>query len=254
MSSSSSPSGSATIDVPNNHVSLVLPLVKGSSKQFHLQIPLEIIHSLCSKPCKYLIYLGWCILGVEGQLTLRRGGNIINRDGDLANRGVYYYDVRDHISTSSFLSCTMECLWSNKDPAHIVDLEVIKARTNIPSETTQMHENFRAELLERDVYCILTGLDSGLGNASHIIPFKRGSEVCDKTLWRSAIDLRLFQWFRLIVDNRPTYNEDVTDLNDINDIRNGVFITNTIHAAFDKRDVVFLKVSHLLSNDLVFFL
>jgi hypothetical protein len=62
----------------------------------------------------------------------------------------------------------------------------------------------------------------------------------------------LFQWFRLIVENRPTYNEDVTDLSDINDIRNGMFINTIIHAKFDKRVVVFLKVSHLSSNNLFF--
>ena len=71
------------------------------------------------------------------------------------------------------------CILSNEDPTCIVDLEVIKIRMNVPSETMQMCENFRAELLERDVCCIWTGLDAALGNGSHIIPFKRGSEVCD---------------------------------------------------------------------------
>ena len=28
------------------------------------------------------------------------------------------------------------------------------------------------------------------------------------------------QWIRLIVENRPNYSEDVTQLNDVNDIRN----------------------------------
>jgi hypothetical protein len=31
------------------------------------------------------------------------------------------------------------------------------------------------------------------------------------------------QWLRLIVENRPNYGEKVRDLNDINDIRNGMF-------------------------------
>lgn len=56
---------------------------------------------------------------------------------------------------------------------------------------------------------------------------------------------RLLQWFQLIVENRPKYSENVTQLSDINDIRNGVFANNLIHGAFDLRDVVLLKVRHL---------
>jgi hypothetical protein len=37
----------------------------------------------------------------------------------------------------------------------------------------------------------------------------------------------------------------VEALNDINDIRNGVFAAGQIHLAFDPRDVVILKVCHI---------
>ena len=109
MSLSSSPSGSATINVPIDHVSLVLR-VGDSSKQFYLQIPLQIINSLCLTPRKYLIYLGWCILWVEGQLAFEHGGNIINTDGELENQGVYYYVVTDGIGTFKFSFMYTECL------------------------------------------------------------------------------------------------------------------------------------------------
>jgi hypothetical protein len=55
-------------------------------------------------------------------------------------------------------------------------------------------------------------------------------------------NLPLLQWFRLIVEQRPDNGENVSDLNDINDIRNGVFSSALIHAAFDLRDIVILKV------------
>lgn len=51
-----------------------------------------------------------------------------------------------------------------------------------------------------------------------------------------------FQWFRLIIDNRPNYDEDVTQLNDINDVRNGVYASSQIHTEFGPRRVVILKV------------
>ena len=50
------------------------------------------------------------------------------------------------------------------------------------------------------------------------------------------------QWFRLIVENRPHDGENVTDLNDINDIRNGVFSATQIHTVFDARHIAILKV------------
>lgn len=65
----------------------------------------------------------------------------------------------------------------NEDPAQYIDLEVIKSRTNVPSETTNTRESFSVDLLERDVCCVLTGQDPIMGDAFHIIPYKRGSDV-----------------------------------------------------------------------------
>lgn len=58
--------------------------------------------------------------------------------------------------------------------------------------------------------------------------------------------LWLFQWLRLIVENRPHYSENMRNLNDINDIRNGVFANELIHKGFDSRKAVVLKVYHTL--------
>lgn len=69
---------------------------------------------------KYLIFLGWCILGVEGVLPLEHNGEGIETDGDLDPEGIYYYVADDATDLSS-----------------VVDLEVIKQRTNVPSETTR---------------------------------------------------------------------------------------------------------------------
>ena len=53
-----------------------------------------------------------------------------------------------------------------------------------------------------------------------------------------------FQWFRLIIENRPhEHNDNIRGLVDINDVRNGFFATRTIHAAFDGRVAAILKVS-----------
>ena len=87
--SSSATSSRRTSSVPKGHVWLVLLHQEPSS--FYLQIPVDTIRSLCLKPLKYLLFLGWCILGVEGTLALERNGDAIATDDDLDERGTYYY-------------------------------------------------------------------------------------------------------------------------------------------------------------------
>ena len=64
-----------------------------------------------------------------------------------------------------------------KDLTRTVDLEVIKERTHVPSETTRTHEDFCTELLKRDIRCVFTGVSPEEGDGIHIIPYKRGTEV-----------------------------------------------------------------------------
>src|SRR5882762_8981535 len=79
-----------TVDsIPQGHVRLVLFSKNDSS--FYLQIPLDIIDSLCLKPRKYLVFLGWCILGVQGHLALEHGGDGIPLNGSLEDQRMYYY-------------------------------------------------------------------------------------------------------------------------------------------------------------------
>jgi hypothetical protein len=69
------------------------------------------------------------------------------------------------------------CYLSNEDLVHAVDLDVIKTRTNVPPESTQMREDFRTDVMERDVCCVWTGVEPEFANGLHIILYKPGSEV-----------------------------------------------------------------------------
>ena len=83
--------------------------------------------------------------------------------------------------------CTQDAIYlSTKDLAQVVDLDVIKARTDTPSESSAMRDDFRTVLGERDVRCVWTG--SVLVDGLHIIPFKRGSEVRPATCCMEASD------------------------------------------------------------------
>ena len=48
----------------------------------------------------------------------------------------------------------------------------------MPSETDRTREYFRTRLLERDIHCVWTGIGSEYGAGMHVIPFKRGTDVC----------------------------------------------------------------------------
>jgi len=45
----------------------------------------------------------WCVLGVEGELVLEHDGEGIDTDGNLDNRGIYYYVADAEVGTFSFM-------------------------------------------------------------------------------------------------------------------------------------------------------
>lgn len=124
---------------------------------FYLEIPIHILITLCISPLKYLRYLGWCVLGVEGTLVDEQG-NKAPLSGALTDQGIYQYIV------------------PGENPlAHAVDLEVIKEKTQVLSETgTESSDFFSSDLPRRDGVCVFSGLP---GVGMYIIPYQRGDEV-----------------------------------------------------------------------------
>jgi hypothetical protein len=66
-------------------------LLDGADSPFYLEIPITVTNPLFLKPRKYLVFLGWCILGIDGVLAVDEGGDEIDTDGDLDAGGTYYY-------------------------------------------------------------------------------------------------------------------------------------------------------------------
>jgi hypothetical protein len=116
------------------------PILLAQKDSFYLEIPIAIVPTLCIRPRKYLQYLGWCVLGVIGVLQDGQG-NKIALNGKLIDQGIYRYVVPG----PNVLACA-------------VDLEVIKQRSQVSSETTGTPEDFRTRLLERDGRCVWTGM------------------------------------------------------------------------------------------------
>ncbi len=63
------------------------------SPAVYLEIPVVHLIPLCIRPRKYLRYLGWCILGVEGHVARDSPQplNDIKDDGELESGSVYSY-------------------------------------------------------------------------------------------------------------------------------------------------------------------
>lgn len=177
--------------VQDGHVRLILT----PNQQIYLDIPLHIVTPLCLKPRKYLSFLGWCILGVEGELErhiddqstddIESTSNNSDPDG-ISNRDVYHYHVQDFSTYSSLTSSwpqvhpsNWKTLCSTKDLSHAIDPDVVKTRSRLTSDNSSLPPQFKDQLIKRDACCVFTGVenDSGQTSALHLIPRARGSEV-----------------------------------------------------------------------------
>ncbi|KAJ7645768.1 hypothetical protein B0H17DRAFT_1022794 [Mycena rosella] len=139
------------------HVRLVLL----PSNDFSLEIPIDLVPTLCTRPVKFLRFLGWCILGAVGVVSMEPAGSAISDDASLEERGVYFYVLPEM-----------------DDPLrYAVDLEAVKVYSQVPSETSATREDFSKKVAERDVCCIFTNSSAELCDGAHIIPFSKGDEV-----------------------------------------------------------------------------
>ncbi|KIJ31519.1 hypothetical protein M422DRAFT_234529 [Sphaerobolus stellatus SS14] len=199
---------------PERHVHLVLFTDRSSTLlEFYLEIPIVMITSHCLWPVKYLRYLGWSILGVEGVVRDKATGNEMGPNDTLTDRAVYSY------VTASDAAHALQ---------HAVDLEVIKKQTTYASSADSTRDRFKDSLEERDGVCIFT--DDIDAQACHIIPFARGDA-----------------WLQLILANRPNFRGVIeAGLENVNDARNGFFASPNIHNSFDRCNTAILKTPNLM--------
>ncbi|KIJ25382.1 hypothetical protein M422DRAFT_38784 [Sphaerobolus stellatus SS14] len=177
-----------------------------SEEKFYLEIPVSFIEQHYRSPLKFLLYLGWCTLGVHGDL---RDGQRqeVRLDGQLLEHGTYYFQPKETDNVFKYA----------------VDLEVIQARSAFNSSASSSRDaSFSVNLRERDGACVFTGASDTV-KGMHIIPHRKGDE-----------------WLQLIIANRPN-DELVSDMNSIDDIRNGMISSEHIHGLFDSRRAVILK-------------
>jgi hypothetical protein len=159
-------------------------------KSFYLDIPIAIPGLLCTRPRKYLRYLGWCILGIEGRIAmvLPSPEDDIGDEGSLEDQGVYRYRYTLSSGLSVFIVACISFLTLRKGHPlrHAIDLEVHKTRSTVlsgqstRSGTSSTQQEFLERLEARDGYCVVTGIH--VYEAIHIIPRVRQDEVSLHTI------------------------------------------------------------------------
>ncbi len=83
---------------PGN-VQLIVFQPTDNAPSTYLEIPISHLESLCRRRRKYLRYLGWCIVGVEGHVGMDSPESVdnIGDDGELENQGVYRYRMAEGV-------------------------------------------------------------------------------------------------------------------------------------------------------------
>ncbi|KAK2464795.1 hypothetical protein APHAL10511_003213 [Amanita phalloides] len=100
------------------------------------------------------------------------------------------------------------------------------------------HNNFRRDIMVRDgEYCVVTHEDKEECQATHIIPRGKGDD-----------------YLQLVLRDRSHCYDDTTSISNINDVRNGIFLSMNMHSKFVHGTVAFLKVPNfaLDASDIAF--
>ncbi|KAF7983186.1 hypothetical protein HWV62_23436 [Athelia sp. TMB] len=217
---------------PDGHVRLHLHQIPSDDttgadplRDAYLEIPIKTIKTLCLSPLKYLRYLGWSTLGVDGHIsTTLQPGTCLPAEVIIKNRKTYYYIVDEE---GPLLTMRRQ----------VVDLEVIKARTAVTSSSetwSEAPDQLTDPVRERDLRCVFTGERRPLCAALHLIPRARGDE-----------------WLKCIISNRRGMDGGVDiDLDSIDDVRNVLFGSVSIERLLNDRNIAILKTpNHVLDVD-----
>jgi hypothetical protein len=153
----------------------------------YLEIPIHYLDSVSECPRKYLRYLGWCIMGVEGHVARDspQPEDNIGDEGGIEAGAVYSYRIPEGLSFSSALASFLTFHKDIDDDdilQHAIHMDVIDARSTPSRYATHSQvaedrqlERFREDLEQRDVCCIVTG--STVYRASHIIAYAHENAV-----------------------------------------------------------------------------
>ncbi|KAJ8495286.1 hypothetical protein ONZ45_g12931 [Pleurotus djamor] len=182
-------------------VSFSLPRITDASPTLIcLDIPLSVIKTLCLQPVKWLRYVGWAILFTDGYITRQSDPDSarVSDDEALSDTDVLFYIAPD-LQTS-----------------RVVDISIAHRCGDSRQSFSSRDPDFPLEVRARDGACIYSA-DNTLTQASHLIPFARGSP-----------------WMSILAAERGF------EVTDINDVRNGILLLNSVHGFMEKKCIAIL--------------
>ncbi|KAJ8517598.1 hypothetical protein ONZ45_g5242 [Pleurotus djamor] len=188
-------------------VSFSLPSITDAPPTVCLDIPLSVIEGLCRYPVKWLRYVGWAILFTDGFITRQSDPDSarVADDEELSDTDVLFYNAPG-LQTS----CA-------------VDISVGRQRGDSVQSLKMRDPDFPLDVRTRDGACIFSA-DDTLTQASHLIPFARGSP-----------------WLNILAKERGF------GVTDIDDVRNGILLLNAVHGFMERKCIAILHTpNHIL--------
>ncbi|KAK6971393.1 hypothetical protein R3P38DRAFT_2587220 [Favolaschia claudopus] len=190
----------------------------------YLDVPVAVAVSRLlpvNTPCKYLRYLGYSIIGLNGVLTRRDPALEDDSDGSNEKNNV---DDDEDIEQSASLNFYFTREGGGGDISyHAVDPAAFSTAS---ATSAGSRESFREDLIGRDYACVFTNQHQGICEGTHIIPFSKGD------VWLAQI-----LETRLPVDE----GETLSNLKSINDIRNGMLVSRAVHPLLEKKQMAVLR-------------
>ncbi|KAK0441720.1 uncharacterized protein EV420DRAFT_1278611 [Desarmillaria tabescens] len=177
-----------------------------------LEIPIDRLTELSSKPYRWLCYAGYCIMGVEGSLSFS--------PTDLGRVG-FDYDA----PFESTLTCGL--YFHPGGPIFPIDPDFEEGSVTTLSE--DQSSTFRTSIIERDGTCIVTNNPPPYCEAVHLIRQSKGSEYIERFTQR-----------------RGDGPGDI--ITDIDDPRNGLLVNRMLHVAFGHSVAILLTPNFIMKT------
>ena len=192
-----------------------------------LTLPIETVNALqfSHRPYKWIRYAIGVVVGAEGDLlTSPDSPDFVNYNADFpAESTILYYHTSDEERRKMFP----------------VDPNI--GRTNVTSTcATTRRAEFNEEVANRDGRtCTLTSIEAMYCDAVHLLAHSKGDTVCC-SYCRSVLTHHL-QYITTYTQRRSRDRTGGDIIQDIDNIRNGLFLNKLTHTALDKH-VAFLMV------------
>ncbi|KAJ7140310.1 hypothetical protein C8R43DRAFT_1018296 [Mycena crocata] len=187
-------------------MSLRLYITVSSTWTLFLDIPVNEALRLSTRPVKWLRFLGWCIHGQPGHLTALDGSPVDEDPGFGGFLDCYYY--------------------KSSLPPLFIDVDAIDDRTSSASNLTQRRADFCEDVINRDGTCIITGDAPVNCTACHILPHAKGDSYVQNLMGHRGI-------------------QDMARVLEIDDVRNGLLLSNGLHRPFGTGEIAFLLTPNL---------